>query len=219
MTEKDAKDFFAQKIISAAGWENIPFDDLERKMLYWSAEHEDAELQEKFSSLHDEVEYEKKVQRLLRQSFARDLKENAEQVAGYKDAYMVLSQGDHYLLVMLNDSIGNKLRKFSFFGGLDTRKEFLDFFQYLKPLLKPGKSRGKAGLVFRIVIGLVSLCFLYLPILAFVQHGTRDFSKAGSDSNFLKILTSFGLILGFICYWGEATFKYILPWWMWSRFK
>lgn len=223
MTVKDANDFFSQKIIQSANRENISFDSLEKKMLYWSSEQEDPELEKKFAENHNDADYEKKVRDLLRKSYSYDREYDPEEIKKYTNAYRVLRQGDHYLLVMLNGSIGNKIigprEPGEFLTNLKkiNIKEVIKFnWQFLKivGLGMDGKPQGKLGFLLRFLTGAISVSLLYLPVIALIKHGTHDFWNGAPDSDFLKILLSFGLIFGVICIRGKFSWKWLSPWWM-----
>jgi len=55
-------------------------------------------------------EYERKVAELAERACATDIAADPEALASYKEALRVLSQGDHYILVMLRRGLSRRLR-------------------------------------------------------------------------------------------------------------
>ena len=55
-------------------------------------------------------EYEAKVAGLLKRAYQRDVARDSAERDTYREAYAVLSQGDHYLLIMINQALGRQLR-------------------------------------------------------------------------------------------------------------
>jgi hypothetical protein len=109
MSPNEAKKFLSQRILETARRDGVPFDDLEEKMLYWTSDHEDMDLANKFSEKHNDADYEKKVAHLLKNAYEYELKMDLFDIQKYKDAYIALQQGDHYLTVLLDKSIGNQI--------------------------------------------------------------------------------------------------------------
>ena len=54
--------------------------------------------------------YEEKVAGLAERVCATDVASNAESVATYKEAFRILNQGDHYILIMLKRGLSHWLR-------------------------------------------------------------------------------------------------------------
>ena len=109
LSPNEAKKFLSQRISETARRNGVPFDDLEEKMLYWTSDHEDMDLAKKFSEKHNDDDYEKKVAHLLKNAYEYNLKMGSFDLQRYKDAYIALQQGDHYLTVLLDESIGNQI--------------------------------------------------------------------------------------------------------------
>jgi hypothetical protein len=109
MSVNEAKKFLSQRILETAHRDVVDFDNLEEKMLYWTAEHEDMDLADKFAEKHNDDDYEKKVIRLLKSSYEHDHENGSIDLQKYNDAYAALFQGDHYLTVLLDQSIGNQI--------------------------------------------------------------------------------------------------------------
>ena len=88
--------------------EGVPFSDLERRMMYFTEIEEMPEdpikLNEEFEAEYDSDEYEAKVYKLLRHAYARIKKENPGAARQWNEAIQELGKGDHYILVLLNES-------------------------------------------------------------------------------------------------------------------
>jgi hypothetical protein len=88
-------------------------------MLLWSESDPEFELSpEQLDALVDELalemsdeQYEWKIARLLARSYERDVAAGKDLRAVWKAAYSRLNEGDHYILVMLDETLGRKLRK------------------------------------------------------------------------------------------------------------
>ncbi len=219
MTIKDAKDFFSKKIIQSASRENIAFDSLENQMLYWSSEHEDMGLQRKFEEKHNDADYEKKVKDLLLKAYSYDRENDPEAIEKYKNAYESLRLGDHYLLVLLDGSIGSKLSTFN--GQVlftEFKKiEFKDVLLFFQAFLGVAEldPKDKIGAFFRFFTGALSLALFYLPIMALFRDGFRDFDRGAPNSDDLKMLFSLAIVFGFISIRGRfSTAKLFLTRWM-----
>ncbi len=83
-------------------------------MLSWSESNPDLvvdpRLPEQLASEMSDEEYEKKVVGLLTRSFAADVAVSPETKGQWKQAADVLHQGDHYILVMLDQAVGQRLK-------------------------------------------------------------------------------------------------------------
>jgi hypothetical protein len=114
--ESDAKAFFIEKIIRQAERENVILSDAQRYMLAWSETDpsfvQNMELNAKFESETSSEIFENEIRGLIKRAYTKDIESDKQIKATYKTAYKVLKKGDHYLLVMINSSIGNKLSWF-----------------------------------------------------------------------------------------------------------
>ncbi len=120
-TAPEAKEFFVSRIVAAARRENIPLSDLERQNLYFTELGSDAkpEYLEQAEELDRQCsmrEYETKIDDLLKKAYDYDLahpdelhSEDARSV--YRGAYEVLTKEDHYILVMIDQTLGGKVKK------------------------------------------------------------------------------------------------------------
>ena len=83
-------------------------------MLSWSESDPDFAadpgLVEQLAAEISDSEYEMKVAGLLERSYQRDVATDPNARSMWREAYSVLSQGDHYLLVMINQTLVRHLR-------------------------------------------------------------------------------------------------------------
>ncbi len=86
-------------------------------MLSWSESDptQDPALTAAFEGETNDTEFEGKVVPLIRKAYARDLKLQPTARVRWRDAYAALNEGDHYLLVMLRDALGWRLKKWFIF--------------------------------------------------------------------------------------------------------
>lgn len=99
-SQREAKQFLADKIIAEADREGLPLSNIERRMLLFSVD--EPETMEGFPenvSMDVDEAYEKKITALLKAAYARD-KDIPGEGQNYKDAYDKLAEGDHYISVM-----------------------------------------------------------------------------------------------------------------------
>ncbi len=105
---REAKEFLVTGIVAQAQREGVPISEVERKMLYFS---ETAwtlpgimEVSNRFDRECDPQEYEKKIARLIRNARKRARKVDRQDFEAWSDAIRVLSEEDHYLLVMVEEA-------------------------------------------------------------------------------------------------------------------
>lgn len=105
----EAKDFLVQQTAEQAALENVPFSDLEKRMMYFTETDECPEnpiaLNEAFEAQYDTDEYEAKLSKLMRHAHSRINKENPEAARKWKEAIQQLSKGDHYILILCNEGL------------------------------------------------------------------------------------------------------------------
>jgi hypothetical protein len=106
-SQKQAKEYLIGRIIAEAEGEGVPLSEVERKMLYFSETDWTLpgilEVNAEFERDYDDTEYEQKIAGLVRNLEARATPEEQEQ---WGDALIKLSEGDHYLQVLIDyDSI------------------------------------------------------------------------------------------------------------------
>jgi hypothetical protein len=107
-TTQEAKEFLVGRIAGQALRSGIAHSDVERKMLYFSEsdsiQPEIADANAAFERECDRAQYERKISKVVRQLRARQRRENAGDFDLWKSAIEKLSQGDHYLLVMVEQA-------------------------------------------------------------------------------------------------------------------
>ena len=113
-SQGQAKRFFVEKIVAQATREGRRLSDNERWMLSFSeADPEFVVDVARVRALEAEIpdsEYEQKVAGLAERAYATDIDADPDALASYKEALRVLSQGDHYILVMLRQGLSRRLR-------------------------------------------------------------------------------------------------------------
>lgn len=114
-SQTEAKRFFVEKVVRQAQADSVPLSDAERRMLSWSESDPDfvvdSQLPEQLASEMSDDEYEKKVNGLFVRSFDADVAADSTAEARWKQASEVLHNGDHYMLVMLDQALGRRLKR------------------------------------------------------------------------------------------------------------
>ena len=113
-SQEEAKRFFVDKIAAQAEAEGIRLSDAEREMLSFSESDPefavDPTLVEKLQAEISDEEYEVKIAGLLERAWKRDVEADSNAGNLYREAFAALSQGDHYLLVMIDRALRSPLR-------------------------------------------------------------------------------------------------------------
>jgi len=108
---REAKDYLASRIVAEAKREGTPLTEVERKMLYFSEEGwtlpDMMEVNAEFERDYDEDEYERKIAGLVRKIEASDTAQSKSGQETWDLAVEKLSEGDHYLLVLLDPSLSS----------------------------------------------------------------------------------------------------------------
>jgi hypothetical protein len=108
-TQTEAKRFFVAKVLAQAGLEGIALSDAEQKMLFWSESDPewevDYDLPERLAAEISDEDYEKKIAGLLSRAYRADIARSHETRDEWKQASDVLHQGDHYIMVMLDQDL------------------------------------------------------------------------------------------------------------------
>src|SRR5919108_133033 len=114
-SQSEAKRFFVEKVIAQARVEQVALSDAERGMLMWSESDPDfipdQGLAEQLAAEMPDDEYQRKVTGLLARAFAADFAAKREAAEQWIQALAVLRQGDHYILVMLEQAVGRSLKR------------------------------------------------------------------------------------------------------------
>jgi hypothetical protein len=113
-TQGQAKRFFVEKIVAQTAAEGRPLSEAERWMLSFSESDPevvvDSALVERLAAEISDEDYETKITGLIERACERDAASTGGDLRDYREAYDVLNQGDHYLLVMLTPGLSRWLR-------------------------------------------------------------------------------------------------------------
>jgi hypothetical protein len=113
--QSDAKRFIVERILEQAEMEGVSLSEAERHMLSWSESDPgfkpDYKLAEALGNEIGDEEFEAKIASLIRRVFERDVATHSDATYLYREARAKLSEGDHYILVMLDRALGLRLRK------------------------------------------------------------------------------------------------------------
>jgi hypothetical protein len=114
-TQTEAKRFFVDKVLRQADAEGVRLSETEHQMLSWSESDPDflgdLQLPQRLASEMSDEAYEKKIRELLTRSFAADEVANPASADQWKQASDVLHQGDHYILVMIDEAITGRVKR------------------------------------------------------------------------------------------------------------
>jgi hypothetical protein len=115
LTKDEARRFFIDRLIAEAERSGVALSVNERKTLDWSEVEpgcvSDPTVAEALSQEISDEAYEAKICRLLEAAYEHDVTADAGAKAAYRDAYSLLKQGDYYLLVMIEEALGRRLRR------------------------------------------------------------------------------------------------------------
>jgi hypothetical protein len=120
-SQGQAKRFFVERVIAQAAAEGVPLSDAEQRMLSFS--ESDPEfvvspgLVEQLQGEISDDAYEAKIAALIEGAWRRDVECDSNARTVYREAYTVLSQGDHYLLVMIDRALRRHVRPWWAFWG------------------------------------------------------------------------------------------------------
>jgi hypothetical protein len=107
-TEREAKEYLAGRIVEEARREGTPLTEVERKMLYFTESGwtlpDMMSVNEQFERDYVPDDYEQKIGKLAANIQARDAAESEQDQTAWDDAVVKLSDGDHYLLVLINSA-------------------------------------------------------------------------------------------------------------------
>lgn len=114
-----AKQFFVAKILAEATARRVTLSSAEQYMLSWSESDphftQDPALTAAFEAETNDTGFESKVVPLIRGAYARDVNLQPTARTQWRNAYAALNKGDHYLLVMLRDALGWRLKRWLLF--------------------------------------------------------------------------------------------------------
>ncbi|HUK36476.1 MAG TPA: hypothetical protein VLV86_21310 [Vicinamibacterales bacterium] len=115
LTPEEARRFFIDRVTAEAERQGISLSINERRMLNWSEVEPgcvaDPELAEALANEISDEAYEAKVARLLVAAYERELSTDPSAKHSYREAYAVLKRGDYYLMVMVDQALGSRLRR------------------------------------------------------------------------------------------------------------
>jgi hypothetical protein len=104
MRVKEAKNFLVAEIKRQAELEDIPLEDPEIQMLYFTEQGGLSPEMQKFTDSFDEEydtqRYEKKIAGLMKRAYKRLKREGSPAKGSWDAAIRILKKGDHYILVM-----------------------------------------------------------------------------------------------------------------------
>ncbi len=113
-TAAEAKEFLVSRILAEAERVGVSLSDVERTMLLYSETDEPTpETQQAAATFENEYDtevFERKLGRLIRQAHNRDKKSMPDGRPLWKDAIKRLREGDHYLLVLVDEALGSQAR-------------------------------------------------------------------------------------------------------------
>jgi len=115
----EAKRYFVDKVILQSQKDNIPLTEAEKYMIEWTETDERFEVRQdlidKFNEETTDADFEQKVSLMLKNAYSYDVEMDPSAKETYRNAYKTLKEGDHYIRVMIDDSIGSKLKKWGIF--------------------------------------------------------------------------------------------------------
>ncbi len=105
-TIHEAKDYLAGRIVSEAEREGTPLSEVERKMLYFTESGwtlpDMKKVSAEFDRDYDQDVYERKIAGLVSKIQTRDNAQSKMEQETWDSAVKKLSEGDHYLLVLID---------------------------------------------------------------------------------------------------------------------
>jgi hypothetical protein len=110
LNTKQAKDFLVEQTVEQAALDGVALADVEKRMMYFTESDPAScdnpiELNDEFEAEHETKEYETKISLLLHHAYSRLKQENPERARNWDEAIRTLRKGDHYLLVMVDQSM------------------------------------------------------------------------------------------------------------------
>ncbi len=117
---REAKELLISQIVEEAQRENIPLSEVERKMLYFTESGwtlpDIMKVSEDFDREYDQVEYERKIAKLVTKADRRIRKSSGDDYDRWWAAIRFLQREDHYISVMIRSAglrpRGDQLRLF-----------------------------------------------------------------------------------------------------------
>jgi hypothetical protein len=109
--ERDAKEYLVSRIVNEAEQEGSPLTEVERKMLYFTETGwtlpDIMEVNAEFERDYDNDKYERRIAGLVRRIEEDNKSQGGEEQSAWLRAVEKRSEGDHYLLVLINPRLVN----------------------------------------------------------------------------------------------------------------
>jgi hypothetical protein len=113
--EFKARQFFIDRVSRQAEKNGVSLTDAEKNMLTRTGTENKSPIDKNITNqFHAETtygEFEQKVASLLKKAYEAEVNGDDGKKEVYRNAYKALRQGDHYIQMMIDDSIGAKLKK------------------------------------------------------------------------------------------------------------
>jgi hypothetical protein len=159
-TERAAKEYLIERIVAEAKRGGVPLTEVERKMLYftesgWTLPNI-LEVNAAFERDYDDDEYERKIAELARRIEESDAAKGAQDQANWDAAVAKLSEGDHYLLVLIDTNLSTAGTDSSFWDRLAPWIPVADG----RPQRKPGDFGRLILTAFIVIFGWALLNYL-----------------------------------------------------------
>lgn len=168
--ECEALDFLVRRIVAEAKRRGAPISEIERKMLYFS--ETDSTLPDmesvnaEFERNYDESEYEHRIGALITQIIVENRETDDEVAADWGAAVAKVSDGDRYLLVMIDMAIAGEAENSAGSGFIPTARE---------PEVRPPYDRLKLWLASFVVVAVILGMMSFWNWLYF--HSSPEFQK------------------------------------------
>ena len=105
-TEREAKEYLIARVTAEAKQQGIELSEIERKMLYFTETGwtlpDIMDVNAEFERGYDNDEYESKIAGIIRQIEKMNADVGGDHQSLWDDAVVKLSEGDHYLLVLID---------------------------------------------------------------------------------------------------------------------
>ena len=117
--ELKARQFFIDKVSRQAEKSGVSLTEAEKHMLTRtgtvSRSAIDKQIMNQFYAETTHGEFEQKVASLLKRAYEAEVKGEDGKKEIYRNAYKALRHGDHYIQMMIEESIGKKIKKVRIF--------------------------------------------------------------------------------------------------------
>ena len=152
-TEREAKEYLVARISAEATQQGIAISEVERKILYFSETGwtlpDIMEVNAEFERDYDNDEYESKIAGIVRHIENLNAEAGGPEQSLWNDAIVKLSEGDHYLLVLIGLGRSTPARKLSnWFPTFDSRE---------------GRPPGDLGRL--LVVGVVVMVAIFVAVV------------------------------------------------------